>query len=511
MAIIKREDRYKAKKFKLKAPEIVLDEIINGQMRIKRGMAMMYIAITGEKRFKTRGEHSEEVAMIGEDLAKRLGGDYKKARRIGRAHDFGHSLFAHTGESALGRFLISPDKFLENSNIDPRSAFDHSKHGAKAFKITAKKINLDIPDYIINGIESHSTGSSSTGTIKCESFEAECIMRADKIASSISDTQDMLKAGVFDLTDESLNEVFDNNETIKNIISKRIFNDYKNNGKAFDEMLELAIRLGGENAKKLKELRENPKKENRDEIFRIFDEIKEQQLKKHIANIKSFIKLSPEAQRERMLNLIVDGIENSGKKVDVETTKDYSKIYPNGQLYITKDVEAILAGLRGLLISMEEERRLGKTGSELEGLVETVARYVYSHEKEFKNEWPFRNWRKDENDKKLEWKYQVAYGLAQMQDEQFKRFVIKLQQRGDAKEILKNCKYRDPRDTVYMKKHPKVKLPLSTYDFSTKESIEAVWNIDVKREYQPPMYEDLGFVDGDEKEIRKHRSIEVNK
>lgn len=511
MAIINREDKYKAKKFKSKAPEIVLDEIINRQMTIKKGMAMMYIAISGEHRFKTRGEHSEEVAMIGAELARKLGGDYKKAKQIGEAHDFGHSLFAHTGETALGRFLISPKKFMGNSDIDPRSAFDHSKHGAKIFKITANKINLEIPDYIINGIESHSTGSDATGTIKCECFEAECIMRADKIASSISDTQDMLNAGVFNLTDESLNEVFDNNETVKKIIEKRIFKDYRTNGKAFDEMLEFVIRSGGENAYKLKVLRENYKRDNKEEIFEIFDKIKDEQIKKYIESIKSFIKLPPEEQRERMLNLIIDGIENSGKKVDVKTTENYSKIYPNGQLYITKEAEAILAGLRGLLISMEEDRRLGKAGSELEGLIETVARYVYFHENDFKNEWPFRNWRKDENNKKLEWKYQVAYGLAQMQDEQFKRFVIKLLEKEDARRVLKECKYRDPRDTEYMKKHPKVRLPFSIYDFSTKESIEAAWNIDVNREYQPPIYEQLGIVDDGDRDVKKDRSININR
>ena len=39
-----------------------------------------------------------------------------------------------------------------------------------------------------------------------------------------------------------------------------------------------------------------------------------------------------------------------------------------------------------------------------------------------------------------------------------------------------------------MKKHPKEKLPFSTYDFSTTESIESAFEVDVDRKYQPPMY-----------------------
>ena len=135
MADIKRKNRMKGKRFKIKSPEalelspeVIWEAIINRQMFIKKGMSMMYVAIRGET-FKTRGEHSWEVALIGANLARRLGGDYKKALRIGKAHDFGHSVLAHTGETALGKFLLSPNRVSERDDIDARSAFDHSKDG----------------------------------------------------------------------------------------------------------------------------------------------------------------------------------------------------------------------------------------------------------------------------------------------------------------------------------------------------------------------------------------------
>lgn len=468
-----------------------LDSILRKQVILKKGMSMMYTSSKANEVFMTRGEHSEQVAEIGAYLARVLGGDDEKARRIGIAHDFGHSVLAHNGETGLARFLSSPDKVSDIDKVEVRKFFDHSKHGTKLLKITCAKAGVEIPDYLLNGIESHSSGSNSKGAVKCESFEAECIMRADKIASSISDTQDMLKAGVFDLSDESLKRVFDNNEEVRKTIEKRIFGDYKHNEKAFDDMTERVMRRGGAEAQKLIKLKENFKEGDGEKILKLFDDVKDKEIDAYIEQIKSFIKLDPNDQRTRMINLIVDGVKRTGAKINVTPMENYSQTFPNGQLFVTQNAEAILAGLRGLLISMEDKRELGKMGCELDSLVETCARYVYDNKKDFQHEWPFRNWRKDENGQKIEWKDQVVYGIAQMTDDKFKRFCEKLITREDAKEVFKKCQYRDPRDTAYMKKHNEENIPLSIYDFSTKESIESAFTVDVKRKYQEPMYVQL--------------------
>lgn len=475
-----------------------LDEILRRQCIIKHGTSMMYIAGKG---FKTRGEHSEEVAEIGSELARRLGGDVSKARREGIAHDFGHTVFAHSGESAFARFLAKQEGVEDIENISTREFFDHSQHGVKALKITCARLGIRIPEELLNAIEAHSSGSNSKGKVKCESFEAECIMRADKIASSISDTQDMIKAGAFDLSDESLSNIFDNNDTIREIIGKRIFSDYKKNEKAFDEMLNLVIALDQANIQTIGEIKNSNDPNKASKIFALFDEVKNKQIDNYITEIKKFIKLPAEEQRKRMVNLILDGVECENKKIDVTPRQHYSEEYPDGQLYVAKMPEAILAGLRGLLVSMEEQRKLGKLGPESEALVETVADYIYANKKDFENKWPFKNWKKDEDSKKIEWKNQVIFGLAQMQDEQFGRFAKKLLNREDAKEAMKNCKYRDPRDTAYMKKHPGIRLPLSTYDFSTEENIDEIYDVDVNREYNPPMYEEFEKYKASKREV----------
>ena len=466
----------------------MLDVILKRQVILKGGMSMMYVSKGNAGFFMTRGKHSEQVSEIGANLARILGGDNEKARRIGIAHDFGHTTLAHNGETGLARFLNSPEEFLENDELNVRSFFDHSKHGTKILKITCARAGVEIPNYLLNGIESHSSGSNSKGAVKCESFEAECIMRADKIASSISDTQDMLKAGAFDLSDESLKRVLDNNEEVRKTIAKRVFGDYKKNEADFDKMIERAIRHGGKYVEELKELKENPGSGNKEKIFNILDEVREEEIDGYIGQIKEFIKLDPEEQRTRMINLIVDGVKRTGVKIDVTPTENYSEKFPDGQLKVTPNAEAILAGLRGLLIGMENERKLGKMGCELDSLVETCARYVYKNKKEFEYKWPFKNWKKDENGKKIEWKVQVTYGIAQMTDRKFKEFCQKLIQREDAKEVFSKVKYRDPRDTIYMKKHKGVTLPYSIYDFSTSESIESAFEVDVNREYQEPVY-----------------------
>lgn len=488
---IKKYKRYERQRRKFNELE-KLDTVLKRQLMIKYGMAMMYVSKGKNSVFMTRGRHSEQVAEIGANLARTLGGDDEKARRIGIAHDFGHTTLAHNGETGLARFLNSPEEFSESDELNVRSFFDHSKHGTKILKITCARAGVEIPDYLLNGIESHSSGSNSKGTVNCESFEAECIMRADKIASSISDTQDMLKAGAFDLSDESLKKVLDNNEEVRKTIAKRVFGDYKNNEDDLDKMIERAIRLGGKNAEKLKELKNTPKEGNGEKILRILDEVKKQEVDRYIAQIKVFIRLKPEQQRTRMVNLIVDGVERKGVKIDTTPTENYSQKYPKGQLEVTPNAEAILAGLRGLLIGMENERKLGKMGCELDSLVETCARYVYKNKQEFEHKWPFRNWQKDENGEKIDWKEQVAYGIAQMTDRKFKDFCKKLIQREDARVAFCNVKYRDPRDTEYMKKHKDVKLPYSTYDFSTNEGIENAFEVDVNRKYQEPMYIQVG-------------------
>jgi len=84
MSIVYKQKRYKLNRaYKHKVDKLnSLETMVRRQLIIKKGMSMMYIAfngINGERKFKTRAEHSQEVAEIGADLAKKLGGDERKA------------------------------------------------------------------------------------------------------------------------------------------------------------------------------------------------------------------------------------------------------------------------------------------------------------------------------------------------------------------------------------------------------------------------------------------------
>lgn len=481
-----------------------LDEILKRQVIFSSGKAMMYF-VTDKKEhvFMTRGKHCEQVAEIGEALVTQLGlGDNAKESvyQIGIAHDFGHSVLAHTGEVGIGRFLASPGEFQEMETKDVKlgelkvkDLFDHSKHGRKILEIICTNNGIEVSKKLLNGIEAHSSGSDAKGAVRCESIEAECIMRADKIASSISDTQDMLKSKVFKLDDGSLKKMFDDSQEVRTIIAERLFGKevlakYKKDGKAFDKMLELVIKYGGDEVEELRKIKDDPQAGNPKLIFGIFEEVIKNRVDQSIKDVKEIIKLPPEAQRENLIKLIVE--ENNGKELDVTTTgEEYKRKFPDGQLKVPVKAEGILAGFRGLLMSCENKRILGKMGCELEGLVETCARYVYNHQADFQNESPFNEWNGVKyNDKEIEWKDQVAYGIAQMTDRQFKDFCENLLEREDAREAFKKCKYRDPRDTKYMKEHSVKKLPFSECNFSTKESIEKAFTVDLNRTYQKPMY-----------------------
>ena len=118
-----------------------------------RGKSMMYVHNDKEreKEYTTRGFHSIQVAHIALDLISAFGGDRNIAVIVGAGHDYGHSVLAHTGESALGRFLMSPDKFVEWEGINPRDYFDHSVHSVVALERECRKEGFSLPPFIKNG------------------------------------------------------------------------------------------------------------------------------------------------------------------------------------------------------------------------------------------------------------------------------------------------------------------------------------------------------------------------
>jgi len=474
----------------------------------------------------TRGKHEAQVALITLELVKRFGGDERAALLMSLGHDFGHSTLAHTGEAPLGRFLLSPDEFKswDLKEMRPRNGFDHSKHSLKALRKACRDAGIELPDFIANGIEAHSSGSAKKSSVKHKSLEAECVMRADKIASAISDTRDMILAGVLykqDATPEEraacLEENLNRNLEVRSIVRERIFPDTEGEREKY-----IIEKIGGEEAYEAEldhlieqladnytmhteeQLKNMARRTLEERVERRIGETVEDAVEKRIAKgiddyleyVKSFIENNPGEQREKMISAIVDTTlkENGGS---VKT--GYQETGYKSQLRVPEDVEAILGALRGLLIGKENVRTLGKIGAEVEGLVETIARYIYAHPEQFEQHEAFQYWQTDENGKRCSWKETVAYSLAEFTDMEFKHFAISLLEIEEAKEAMRHCKYRDPRDIELAKFERN--LEFSEADFSTKEAIEAAFVIDPKRKYRPSISDrrnaSSGFGEGD--------------
>jgi len=472
-------------------------------MRKLREKSMMYVCDEESKNFyTTRGRHCLQVAQITLDLVTAFNGDRVAAVLIGAGHDYGHSVLAHTGEAALGRFLMSPGEFVPWDGVKTRNYFDHSKHSVVALKRECKKEGIDLPIFIENGIEAHSTGSKGSSG-KYKSFEAECVMRADKIASSISDTQDLIRSGALNINNKSeLEKDFLQSEEVKDTVRARVFGkvDFNNPSsltKIMDRILKDAenplSRSAIEAFDRFRE--ENGIAEiNSSEYEKILNSFLAQNLdsvKKYvegivtsyIQNAVDFVLLPPEEQLETMKGVIIAETKRRNEKEGGVVT-GYQEKYEKNQLFVPEQYDAILAAFRGIMIQKEISREIGKSGAELEGLVETVARYVYANQTTFEKEEPFKNWLIDVDGKRFNWEETVAYALVEMGDMEFKDFTISLLDRG-AKDVLKACKYRDPQDDEWLKRHPGESLPYSEIDFSTKESIERAFKTDIHRKAQP--------------------------
>lgn len=477
--------------------------VYQGAVRLRK-KAMMYFAAGSKKRiYTTRGKHVAQVAAITKEMVKRFGGDEKAAILMGLGHDFGHSTLAHTGEAPLGRFMLSPDEFKEWEDLRDREGFDHSKHSLRALKKKCRAADVEIDDFVANGIEAHSTGSgvkkkdAKRPVTRQLSLEAECVMRADKIASSISDTQDMIKAGVIKsykmpdgnlkIDENDLRECL-NNPEVRKLVKLRVFDDMP----SFAEKEQCAIDLlGGAEAynEKKEEIRDKyysryPEFSENEIEKLVQDEVEEVIISEYLLNVGAFIQNTPGVQVERMISKIVEATfaEHNGTVVTGYRGDSYS-----AQLVVPKDIEAVLAAMRGLLQGKEADRSLGKEGPEVEGLVETIARYIYAHKADFENREAFQYWRTDENGKECDWKQIVAYSLAEFTDMEFKEFAIGLLEKEDVREVLKHCKYRDPRDKS--EKLGGMKLEYCEADFSTEEAIEAAFTVDKDRTYRKSSFE----------------------
>jgi len=169
--------------------------------------------------YRTRLTHTLEVQQIARALARALGLDEDLAEALALAHDLGHPPFGHAGERALNRCLAKFGGFDHNAQtlrvvtlMERRYAeFDGLNLTWETLEGIVKhngpltdRSGVAVGRYAEHGIspairfynERHDLGLSTYA-----SAEAQVAAIADDIAYDTHDTDDGLRAAMFDLAD----------------------------------------------------------------------------------------------------------------------------------------------------------------------------------------------------------------------------------------------------------------------------------------------------------------------
>ena len=189
------------------------DRIIHADaFRRLKQKTQVFVAHEGDH-YRTRLTHSLEVAQIARTAARVLGLDEDLAETLSLAHDIGHPLFGHAGETAL------------NEVMEPYGGFDHN---AQALRVLTKLEQryptfdgLNLTWETLEGVIKHNgpliTAESGIDSLpaafrdyealqslELDTFagpEAQVAALADDIAYNNHDIQDGLRAGLFDIED----------------------------------------------------------------------------------------------------------------------------------------------------------------------------------------------------------------------------------------------------------------------------------------------------------------------
>jgi dGTPase len=166
--------------------------------------------------FRTRLTHTIEVAQIARALARALGLDDDLAEAVALGHDLGHPPFGHTGEEALDACMAS------------YGGFDHNSHGLRIVTELERRYagfdGLNLTFEAVEGLVKHNgplvddtgaplgrwrergvpkaiaayDGRQSLELSRFASLEAQAAAIADDIAYDAHDSDDGLRAGLFD-------------------------------------------------------------------------------------------------------------------------------------------------------------------------------------------------------------------------------------------------------------------------------------------------------------------------
>ncbi|HWE75940.1 MAG TPA: deoxyguanosinetriphosphate triphosphohydrolase [Stellaceae bacterium] len=157
--------------------------------------------------YRTRLTHSLEVAQIARTIARRLGLDEDLAEALSLAHDLGHTPFGHAGEEALNEVMKDFGGFRHNDQT--LRVLTKLEHRYAAFD------GLNLTWETLEGIAKHNgpvrgeltptmadyVSQHDLELLTWPSAEAQVAALADDIAYDNHDTDDGLRAELFQILD----------------------------------------------------------------------------------------------------------------------------------------------------------------------------------------------------------------------------------------------------------------------------------------------------------------------
>lgn len=144
--------------------------------------------------YRTRITHTLEVMQISRDIARTLSLNEDLAECIALAHDLGHTPFGHAGEEAMAECMEPFGKSFEHNEQSLRIVTlleDRSK----------KYSGLNLEREILEGLLKHRTPHDTpyrAVSMRAPTLEAQIVNLADEIAYTAHDTDDGLRAGLFE-------------------------------------------------------------------------------------------------------------------------------------------------------------------------------------------------------------------------------------------------------------------------------------------------------------------------
>ncbi len=167
------------------------DRIIHTQaFRRLKHKTQVFVSSHGDH-YRTRITHTLEVAQLSRDIARTLGLNEDLAEAIALAHDLGHTPFGHAGEAAMHACM---QKY--------NGSFEHNHQSLRIVTLLEERSSayqgLNLSGEILEGLAKHRpVMSTPRSEHRSLSLEAQVVNFADEIAYIAHDTDDGLRAGLF--------------------------------------------------------------------------------------------------------------------------------------------------------------------------------------------------------------------------------------------------------------------------------------------------------------------------